>query len=162
MIKVDLFVFFFVLCVGRLRGLELSGRYHTAEEPENIFSGKSSETGQISNWSGWLQKPNKGNAAQEPCGRRVRGVCSSHKSSPNTFSTDIWTFTSPPPEPFLRGSPCYEPQLPWIEQAVQPQCQALCWHPTSLGPAHTVLTDCPWTKRMKYSWVTSLYGDSPV
>ena len=31
-----------------------------------------------------------------------------------------------------------------------------------MGSAHTVLTDCPWTKRMKYSLVAPLCGDSPV
>lgn len=95
---------------------------------------------------------------REPCGRRVREFRYLHASSPNTFSTDKqWTFPGLPPELFLRGSPCYEPQLHWLQQAVQPQCQTLCG-PTSLGSAHTGLTDCPCTKRMKYSWVTPLCG----
>lgn len=152
-----------VLCVGRHEGLRFPGRFLTKEEAERILSRGSSKTGQISNWGGPLQKPNKGNTPQEPCGRRVRGVCYLHVSSPNTFSTDIqWTFPSLPAELFLRRSTCYEPQLHWLQQAVQLQCQALCGHPTSLGSAHTELTDCPWTKRMKYSWVTPLCGGFPV
>lgn len=117
----------------------------------------------MTNWGRWLQKLHKGNVPKEPCGRRVKRFCYSHASSPNTLSTDIrLTFPRPLPELLLRGSPCYEPQLCWLQQAVQPQCQALCGHPTSLGSAHTGLTDCPWTKRTKYSWVTPLCGGSPV
>lgn len=129
---------------------------------EKILSGRSSETGQIANWDGWLQKPNKGNAPQEPCGR-VRGFCCSHTSSLNTFSTDIrWLFPRRSPELLLRGGPCYDLLLPRLQQAVQPQCHALCGHPTSLGSAHTELTGCPRTKSMKHSWVTPLYGGFPV
>lgn len=131
-----------------------------SQTTEKILSGRSSETGQIANWDGWLQKPKKGNAPQEPCGR-VRGF--SHTSSLNTFSTDIrWLFLRLLPGVLLRGSPCYVPQLPRLQQAVQPQCQALCGHPTCLGSAHTELTDCPWTKSMKYSWVTPLCGGFSV
>lgn len=106
-----------------------------------------------------LQKPNKGNTPQEPCGRRVNGICYSHASSPSTFFVDIhWTFPSLKPELFLRGGwggPCYEPKLHCLLQAIQPQCQALCGHPTSLGSAHTELPDCPLKKRMKWNTLKS-------
>lgn len=91
-----------------------------------------------------LKSQTRATKPQEPCGRRVKEFCYSHASSPSTYPTDIrCTFSSLSRELFLRGEPCYEPQLPWLQQAVQPQCQALCGHPTSLGSAHTGLTDCP-------------------
>lgn len=95
-----------------------------------------------------MQKSNKANAPSEPCGRQKRSFCFSPASSQISLSTNTClTIPGSQSDSFLRQSPCYAPQLPWIRQAVQPQCQELCGHPTSLGSAHTVLTDCPRTKK---------------
>ncbi|MEQ2220635.1 hypothetical protein ILYODFUR_007329 [Ilyodon furcidens] len=51
------------------------------------------------------------NTAQEPCGRRVIGISYSQAASPSPFSR-------PSPVLFFRGSPCYELQLCWLQQAV--------------------------------------------
>lgn len=67
-------------------------------------------------------------------------------------------------EPSSRTFPQGEPLLwtPGFSRQSDLRARPLCGHPTSLGSAHTELTDCPWTKSMKHSWVTRQCGSFPV
>lgn len=102
---------FSVLCVGRLGGIQLMGRYRNTEEAETILSRRSrrsSKTCQISNWGGWLQEQKQVQRTTRAMWEESEGVLLFARTKPKHF---LYWHTLNVPQPSSRAFPQGEPLL---------------------------------------------------